>query len=255
MTKGDLIFKWRNTDFHPARQIIPAIIVAVIFAFFFSILNVRFNTSGNASLKNGSVLFFPDDEIGRAWRLKAEEEGPFPGRLEIGGSTALLDSTVVVGLSGADLWSNYSIKMKPMQPSDGLSVDRIAPKGLRYLPPRKSDTSTASNEPVESAGVAMMPVLIPYSKVALNWLPETLSPFSAKLEEGTTSASWRFLLNLRANGSVAQCFSLSGGREASLLEMIKWLESQRFKESEEELRWIGLRVEFLNKKSDESDPE
>jgi len=255
MTKEDLIFKWSNSDVHPARIIVPVIIVAIIFTFLFSILNVRFDAPRNVSLKNVSMLFFPDDEIGREWRLKAEEEGPYPGRMEIGGNMASLNSRGLIGLNGVDVWSDYSIKMKPMQSSGRESIERIAPKGIRYFPQRISAGMPLPNEPVESADTVMIPSLIPYSKAALKWLPEHLPPFPAKLEEGAASSAWRFLVKLRADGTVAECFSLSGGREQSLLEMVKWLESQRFRKSEEEVRWIGLRVEFLNQRSDGPDPE
>lgn len=252
MTKEDLIYKWRETDGHPARQILPAIFVAIVFIFFFSVLDVRFDTPGNAALKNVSVIFFPDDEMGRAWRLKAEEEGPFPGRLEISGSMAFSDSGGVGSLRGVEIWNDYSIEMRPIQSSRPIPADRIAPKGVRYFPSRESREESNSEKLAE---VISTPVLITYDKKALEWLPEKLPPFPIKLEEGTASASWRFLLNLRANGTVAQCFSLSGGREASLLAMVEWLKTQRFKESEEEVRWVGLRVEFINKSSDGTDPE
>ncbi len=101
----------------------------------------------------------------------------------------------------------------------------------------------------------MFPVLIPYSKEALEWLPETLPPFQPPGDDTVLSSSWRFVLNLRADGSVAQCFSLSGGDDPALVAMIDWLEGLRFAASGDESRWMGLRMEFLNERGDGTDTE
>lgn len=254
MTRGDLIFDWRSKDSHTGRKLAAFAVVALVFGFFLSLFKVRFEAPATVSVKNASVLFFPDEGVGRVWRLKAEEEGPFPGRLEIGGGN-LADLDDIRGWDGGEGWNDHTVEMRPMRSSVGESVDRIASKGTRYFPERESAQEGVGPAPPAVGVGDPFPVLIPYSKEALGWLPETLPPFQRPSGDVELSSSWRFVLNLRANGTVEQCFSLSGGDDPALVAMIDWLEGLRFAPSGDESRWMGLRVEFLNERSDGTDSE
>lgn len=75
------------------------------------------------------------------------------------------------------------------------------------------------------------------------------------MKDEIVSAEWRFVLNLRADGTVLECLSLSGGSEEGLAAMIAWLRSLKFQESEEAERWMGLRIEFLNERKHGADPD
>lgn len=252
MIKDDLIFEWSDAPGNQRRKLLALLLVSLLFVLFGVMINVRFDSPGVGSVRTASVLFL-DGEIGREWRLKAEEEGPFPGRLEIGWDSDPLDLRIVISAEGEVDWNDHTIRMRPMRSEVGKSSDLIASKGVRYFPEIESvSREVRDTDPLK---LVRSPVLIPYSKEAQQWLPDDLPLFPLRSEEGLASASWRFVLNLREDGSVAQCLSLSGGNEASLMAMTEWLEQLRFKMSAEDSRWMGLRVEFLNQKTDGSDSE
>jgi|GEM_PF-1232932 len=255
MTKDELIFDWRNTDSHAGRKLAALAVVVVIFLIFLSVIKLRFDTPGVGSVKSASVLLFSDDSTGSSWRQKAEEDGPFPGRLEIREPDSAPSLNAISGWDGRDSWNDYEVGMRPMQSNIGESVDRIASKGLRFFPSRKASVEAIRSEARPAVSDVMFPVLIPYSKEALVWLPKTLPAFKLPGEDSVLSTSWRFVLSLRRDGSVAQCLSLSGGDDAALIAMVGWLEGLRFAKSDEESRWMGLRVEFLNERSHGTDTE
>jgi hypothetical protein len=103
--------------------------------------------------------------------------------------------------------------------------------------------------------VGLRPLLIPYTKESEQWLPSKFPAFQMETDEKIGSADWRFILSLRKDGSVMECFSLSGGDENGLEVMIAWLKSLRFQEAVEQERWMGLRIEFINQRNHGTDPE
>lgn len=255
MTKDDLIFEWHKRDIHAARQIVPFILVLAAFGFCFSIFEFGFEVPRDISIKSASVTYLLDDDIGRRWQLVAEEDGPFPGRLDIDDQSGLLNSGTILGQQGEELWSKHRIELKTLPEEDVGIKDRIAAKGVRYFPSHGKSATEVPGEVELVEGLELYPSLIPFEEQSVKWIPESLPPFPVKIEEGTLTSAWRFVLNLRPDGTVAQCFSLSGGREKSLDEMARYLEGLKFQAADEESRWIGLRVEFLNRKKNESDPE
>jgi|AntRauTorckE6833_2_1112554.scaffolds.fasta_scaffold04632_6 hypothetical protein len=254
MNKDELIFDWKNVEAHPLGKLVAVVVIGLVFAMFASLFTIRFGSPEAASPKSASVLFFPDQKTGRIWLMKAEEEGPFPGGLEIAGLRESMDLIGSDTLGGLGAWNEYSISLKQMKFSDNIVADQVSSKGLRFFPQRvrNGEILPEGSAPVSEA--VLKPVLIPYTDEAVKWLPDELPVFDMPAEERVASASWRFVLNLRSNGSVAQCLSLSGGNEASLKSMIDWLESLRFEKSEQDSRWMGLRVEFLNEADDGTDP-
>lgn len=255
MNKDELIFDWKTAEAHPLGKLIAVVVIGLVFLLFASLFTVRFSSPEPEPVKFASLLFFPDKDTGRAWLIKAEEEGPFPGRLEIAGLRESMDLIGSDTLEGPGSWNDHSISLERLQPVDEVSANKVSPKGVRFFPIRENKNEALAGSASSGSEVILKPVLIPYSDEAVKWLPDVLPDFQVPVEERLASASWRFVVNLRANGSVAQCLSLSGGNETSLRSMIDWLESLRFKTSEEDSRWIGLRVEFLNKTGDGTDPE
>ena len=255
MTKDELIFEWRKRDMHPARQIVPFFIVLAGFGFLFSFLELEFELPSDMSIKSAAVTYFLDDDIGRAWQLEAEEEGPFPGRLEIDDQSGFLNSGAIFGSESEELWSNHRIELRSFPAESGKLKERIAPKGVRYFPSRRGAVPLLPEINETIGSTRLFPSLIPFDERALNWMPEKLPPFEVKIEEGTSTAAWRFVLELRSDGTVAQCFSLSGGTENSLNEMMRYLEALKFRSAEQDSRWVGLRIELLNRESHEPDPE
>ncbi len=248
MNKQELIFDWSHVEAHRGWKGLAVLIVAVGAIFFFSLISVRFDFKETSSVKSASVLYISDQDMMSAWMRKAEEMGPFPGRLEIDGLYEPIDLLAADPLDEEQGWNSYAFELRSMQSQPANSADRIAVQGQRYFP--KNFGSVHSEKTAPAKELVLKPVLIPYAKDAAKWMPAELPKFESVMNEKVASSAWRFVLLLRPDGTVAQCLSLSGGREESLSSLVKWLEGLRFAESEEAERWMGLRVEFLNDRKD-----
>lgn len=253
MNKQELIFDWSPVESHRGWKGLSVLIVVLGSVFFFSLVSVRFDFKETSSVKSASVFYFPEEEMGSGWITKAEEMGPFPGRLEIDGLYAPIDLLAADPLDDENGWNGYEFQLRSLQVNQANAADRIAVQGQRYFP--KNFGSAPSGKGVSGKELVLKPVLIPYTKDAAKWLPAELPKFDHVMNEKVASSAWRFVLLLRPDGTVAQCMSLSGGREESLSSLVKWLEGLRFGESEQPERWMGLRVEFLNEKNDGTESE
>jgi len=252
MVKDDLIFSWPKSESHIGFKVIAFLIVAIVFIGLFGLVDVRLEPPPTPSFESAAVLHFADEDLGRAWTLMAEEAGPFPGRLEIIGSGGMPNRHWVGGSEGLSDWSGYDISLRTFLEKPETTSGALAKKGLRYFPQRVK-IGEADAE-VEEGDVAQDPprstrkaILTPFDAGALGWMPELVPDFEIPAEGGDlTSASWRFMLRLRPDGSVSDCVSLGGLGEAGTYQMRAWLEKLRFKPGEGE-RWLGLRVELINK--------
>lgn len=249
MNKNDLIFDWSHTEVHRGWKGFSVLIAALGFGLVFSVISVQFDHRDIASVKSASVLFLPDHEEGKIWRMKAEEEGPYPGRLEISGLYDPLDD---LGASlGDDSWNPYTVTMKPLEMDSAITAHRISAQGQRVFPRNFKSTEAAKEQP--KAEVMLSPNLIPYTKQSEKWLPTELPVFRVEKMEEVAAEEWRFLLNLRADGTAIECLSLSGGDEEALAVITAWLKSLRFQKAPDAERWMGLRIEFLNERTHGSD--
>ncbi len=246
MIKDELIFKWTNSDSHPGYKILALIVVALLYAFFLGAISVKSGSPRRETRQNASVIHFPSGELGRYWRLKAEEEGPFPGRLMVSGEekTSNLAGLNESGQKGD--WTYYEVKLTPVQMNVGTSSEELSEKGRKYLPDRTPDANQLNPELDEPIISESIPILIPYDVRSKGWMPESLPEYESKLNENAVPATWRFILSLRPDGSVDQCLSLNGEGEPGLDAMLDWLKQVRFQNGAGE-RWLGLRVEFVNR--------
>lgn len=250
MIKDDLVYNWQTSESHVGFKIIAVLVVTIIFTIGFTFVDIDMKPPKAPSLESATVLHFADDDLGRAWMLVAEEGGPFPGRLEINGAGRLLDMDQMITSGGVSGWSSYDATLREFQSTVGTSSGLLAQKGQRYFPGRVKilDGNVDGNvkgvsDPVRST---RKPILTPFDDQALGWMPEQVPDFEIPVNGGDLlSASWRFMLRLRPDGSVSDCVSLSGGGDAGLKETTEWLKGLRFKSGGGE-RWLGLRVEFLN---------
>lgn len=253
MNKNDLIFDWSDTEQHQGWKYSAVLIVALGFGIFLSLLHIKFDFRDVSPVKSASVLYLPDQGDGRTWRIKAEEEGPFPGRLEITGMDDPFEGFGSGMLSEADSWNPYKTSMRSLEIDSLKSMNRISDQGQRYLP--KIYKSTGEVKDHQKSETVLKPLLIPYTKESEKWLPTQFPPFHMEMKEVTNTSEWRFVLNLSADGKVKECLSLSGGDEVGLAEITEWLKGLRFQEVAVEERWMGLRVEILNERSHGSDPK
>lgn len=247
MIKDDLIFNWRDSESHIGFKIIAVLSVALIFTVFFGLVDVRIKPPLAPSLESASVLHFADDELGRAWGLMAEENEPFPGRLEISGVGGIPAMDATADSDGVSGWSDYQVKLLRFQRTDGSPAGALARKGVRYFPERVKIQPTDAGTSEHPARTRRKAILTPFDGRAMGWMPDEVPDFETPADGGDLlSASWRFMLRLRPDGSVSDCVSLSGGGDAGLNEATEWLEGLRFKSGDGE-RWLGLRVEFVNR--------
>lgn len=246
MIKDDLVFRWEVSENHSGYKIIASLLVVTIFTIIFGIVDVRLDRAYVPNLESATVLQFRSDDIGRVWRQRAEEGGPFPGRLEINGSVGMAGLYEAINSEAVSGWNGYQVPLREFQSNVGLRSGVLSQKGRRYFPERVvMPGGVPAKVPVASKAVRR-PILTPFDSDALDWMPEKLPEFGMEVDGGMlVSASWRFMLRLRPDGTVDHCVSLSGGAEAGLMEMAGWLRGLRFKPGEGE-RWLGLRVEFVN---------
>lgn len=246
MIKDDLVFRWQISESHVGFKVIAIVVVVIIFTVGFGTLDVHLRPLASPSLESAMILQFNDDDLGRMLTLIAEEKGPFPGRLEINGAGNLPEMDQGMGFVGVSGWSSYSATLRDFQSTVGDSSDFLVEKGRRYFPQRVK----IIDEKLEFGGDAVQstrkPIITPFDDEAMSLMPELVPDFEIPVNGGDLlSASWRFMLRLRPDGSVSDCVSLSGGDDAGLEETTEWLKGLRFKPGEGE-RWLGLRVEFLN---------
>ena len=253
MIKDELIFKWTNSDSHRGYKILAFIVVALIFTIFIGSVKLKSGSPLKDAGRSASVIQFQPGELGRYWSLRAEEEGPFPGRLIGRGDDSIFDLT---GLSEADQkveWTPYLGVLTPIQASVG-TFKEVSEDNKKYLPDRSPNESKLNSELNDSFVSKTIPILIPFDARSKGWMPESLPEYKAKLGENAVPASWRFVLSLRPDGSVDQCLTLNGEAEPSLDSMLDWLKQVRFRAGSSE-RWLGLRVEFVNRYTYGSKPE
>lgn len=252
MNKDELIFDWSNEEVHQGWKGASVLVAVLGFGLVFSVISVKFDRRDVASVNSASVLYLADDKEGRIWRMKTEEEGPFPGRLEISVLYDPLDE-IGVGTLGDDSWNSYEVTMRSLNMDSAITASRISAQGKRFFP-RNFKSTDLVKAPTQSE-VVLSPKLVPYTTESEKWLPTRFPPFNMLMKDEIVSAEWRFVLNLRADGTVMECLSLSGGSEEGLAPMITWLKSLRFQESEESERWMGLRIEFLNERKHGANPD
>jgi hypothetical protein len=85
MNKNNLIFDWSDVETQRGWMGVSILIAVLGLVFFLSVIHVKFDFKKVASIKSASVFYLPDHEDGRSWLIKANEEGPFPGGMEING--------------------------------------------------------------------------------------------------------------------------------------------------------------------------
>lgn len=248
MTKEDLIFDWKKTEGQPVGKVIGFVIVGLIFTVFVGSIDLKLSPFRSDTFERASVIRFTDEGMARSLLLEAEEKGPFPGRLQV--DYGLLNPLAGEEI-GIGLWNDYVSQPIPLAEDGGLDRVEIASKGRREFPVIPAIDPAASPE---VRAIGRVPVLAPYGGDALGWMPETLPEFDPSAGAEAISGLWRFLVSLRADGTVGEAISLGGGEEAGLAEIEGWLRSVRFKPGAGE-RWLGLRVDFVNRRDHGTEPE
>ncbi len=246
MTRDEPIFSWKASESSIGVIFVAILIVAAVFTVFLGAVDVEFIPPAPESRETMGILRFSDDVLGSEWLRLAEERGPFPGRLGRGEPRILPDIGATSAFSGGRSWSGYQPELRVFESNPDMDGYDLAREGRRFLP-RRVFLGEKLKEPVSPPlAASRKPILTPFDSLALRWLPDDLPDFDVNIQGGDLlSASWRFLIRLRPDGTVGDCVSLSGGAEPGLLGTANWLRRVKFKAGEGE-RWLGLRVEFVN---------
>lgn len=251
MTKADLIFDWNKSESRRRDKLFAFIVVSLLFAAFVGLVELRLPVFHNTPGQGAELIRFVDNDMAQSWLLEAEENGPFPGRLQVGeegGEAILLDG------GSLDAWTDYRASVRPLPEEEKVGRVQITPKGNRVFPAIPSvshDTVVDISPPGE---VRRIPILIPYDRSALEWLPDDVPDFALPSIVEIFPDSLRFAISLREDGSVSEAIPLAGGDFSANEALERWLRGLRFKKGTGE-RWFGLRVEFVNRRENGPQPE
>lgn len=251
MTKEDLIFDWKKSESRSRDKLLALMIVILLFTLFSGSLDLRLPAFRNTPAQGAGLIRFTDEAMAKSWLLEAEENGPFPGRLELDGGEG-----AATFLDGArlDSWTDYRVEMRPFPEMEEVTRAEITPKGKRVFPTIRE----ASSDPVPDVSVPgemrRIPILIPYDRAALEWMPGESPDFVLPAGAEVAPDSLRFTLSLREDGSVAEVIPLAGVADPAQEAMGRWFRGVRFKEGTG-ARWFGLRVDFVNRREDVAEPE
>ncbi len=106
MTKDNLVFDWSDSENHRGRYLVAFLVVCLLSVAIGAVVEIRFSVGKARTAGSASVMYFADDEIGSYWRMKAEEDGPFPGGMRISGADNL------VNFDDHMAWNEHEVVMR-----------------------------------------------------------------------------------------------------------------------------------------------
>ena len=228
-------------------MIFAILLVAGGFALFFGVVRLKIAPSRPSIPRKASVIYLKDDALGRALALKAQEGGPFPSRFEPSQweGMAALQSEVLTEMRPRLV--PYQSKLQQLPQENAVPREALATKGEPVFP-KRTIAAPAVPEPLT---LKLVPTLYPISGIAPSEMPASLPAFAGNVDGIMTAASWRFLVRLTAEGTVAECVSLEKGGEPGARELEAWLRGVHFQVAPGKTsRWIGLSVLFSNQPAD-----
>jgi len=244
------VFRWRGSKQPLVPKLIAVAVVGTAFVLLVTTVRIQVDVPEKSTSRKASVIFLGDDVQGRALSLRAREGGPFPSRFK----PAQWEGMAAIESAAMDavrfLPPPYSPVMADLPAENQLQPLEFAAKGVAFLPKRAPAPVVAP----DLTRLKLAPVLSPLSGATRETLPLDLPPFEAEIDAAMTSASWRFLVRLTSEGTVAECVSLEKGGEAGAPELEKWLHRLQFKpEPAKPFRWIALGIGFTNQPADGTD--
>lgn len=244
------IFPWRGRDRPLLPRLLALAVVATAFTLLVTTVKIRVDSPEKSTPRKASVIYLRDDAQGRAMTLRAREGGPFPSRFDL---------SQWQGMPELEAAALEAVRFQPpayvpvpedLPPDDGVLPIELAAKGRQFLPTRVPQPAASP----DLGKLKIAPVLYPLSGVTSETLPTQLPPFTAPVDSAMSSAPWRFLARLNADGSVAECVSLEKGGQPGAHELETWLYRIVFKpDSSKAVRWITIAVGFTNQPADGTD--
>jgi hypothetical protein len=244
------IFRWRGNKQPFFPRLFAVVAVGTAFTFLVTAVSVKVDSPEKTALRKGSLIYLHNDAQGRALALRASEGGPFPSRFELSQWQGLPDLEAAVIGSARYNPPPYVPEIGDLPPVNLIRPLRLAARGESFFPERQMMPLG-----IPSLGqTKIAPVLQPLSGVTNATLPVDLPAFTGVVDSAISSASWRFLVRLNSDGSVAECVSLEKGGEAGAAELEEWLQRIIFKpDFTKAARWISVGIGFTNQPVDGTD--
>ncbi len=243
MNTPEWIFRWRgsNSSFFP--MLLAVTFALLVFALLVTSVRIRVVMPGKSTPRSAAVIHLRDDVEGRALGQLAQEGGPFPSRFELSQWEGL------AGLENAALAATryqpqaYAPRLRDLPEENQLRPLDLAMKGESFFP----KPPVHAGEIPDSTALKLAPVLYSLSGDSSAMPTGELPPFPAPIDGAMTSASWRFLLRLSLDGSVAEGVSLEKGGEVGASELESWLHQVPFKAAPAKAsRWLAVGIDFTN---------
>ncbi|RYD17391.1 MAG: hypothetical protein EOP88_26820 [Verrucomicrobiaceae bacterium] len=245
------IFPWRGSERPLFPRFLALVLTGAAFTLLVTTVKIQVDTPEKLNPGKASVIYLQDDAQGRALTLRAREGGPFPSRFELSQWQGLAELEASALDAVRYQPAPYTPVSEDLPSEDGVLPMELAVKGRQFLPKRIAQV--IEEKSVASEKVA--PVLYALSGISTENLPTELPRFLPPVDSAMSSASWRFLIRLNADGSVAECVSLEKGAEPGAIELESWLHRILFKpEPSKPVRWISVAVGFTNQPADGTDP-
>ena len=154
MNVRDLIFDWKKPDGRRRDKLYAFLVVSALFATFAAVVELRLPAPPSGTAQSAEVMRFAEEGMARSWLRDAEENGPFPGRLQVEAGKG----TALVPFGGQlDAWTDYRASLRPLPTQDGLERIEITPKGRRVFPVIPGPELSAVDNPSHAGRCGVCP--------------------------------------------------------------------------------------------------
>lgn len=240
------IFSWRAPRSAAVFPAISLLLPAGLFAVVMTSLRVRVETPDPWLAQNASIILATQTPGGLDLIRFAKEDGPFPAPLEWEDSVTLPDGqdSFLRALRGSP--KAWKPELKPLPESGVFPSVSLAEKKEMVFAPLPSARRKVNFPPVTTA-----PQLVALGGISSEEFPAELPRLDLPVDQTLLSETWRFLVRLRADGSVIDAISLAGGDPDGsdrTARLVNWLRNVRFaggKDRPEE-RFAGVGLRFIN---------
>jgi hypothetical protein len=247
MGTPEWIFRWRGSRQPFFPRLFALALVGGAFAFLVMMVKIRVDAPQKSSPRKASLIYLTDDAQGRALTLRAQQGGPFPSRFVLSQWDGLAELEKVAMEAARFQPPPYVPQLPDLPAERAVQPLELAARGEAFFPQR----ATAPAVIPDVGQWQLVPVLYPLAGVTAEALPEKLPPFGAVVDAGMSAVSWRFLVRLNPDGSVAECVSLEKGDEEGAPELEAWLRKIPFQPAlATPFRWISVGIGFTNQPAD-----
>ncbi len=251
MNKEDLLFDWSETDGQKRRKTLAAILLGMGLLALWGIISVNVPMREAETKRGAAAILLKERSPGTLLRLRAAEEGPFPGR-----SKGLDDSFSErsLAISKVGRWTDYLPELTEIPEVNllyGVDVEAdLQAPAFAYpirLQKEQLDTEDSRDISMPLAETQLSKLrLRAFSSESEAWLPTEVDQL--QLPAKVNVSEWRYLASLDETGKVIELVRLDNGAELGASEFEEWLQRQRFQkrgEADDQERWLGIGVQII----------